>query len=520
MTRELPPEEGTEERRPKGIVGWVLNLVSDVRRTETTTVLVLLLCVFLLLLSYYILKPVREALILASAEADLAVVEGIGLPAWLEDVLLNKTGGPQLKAVASGFQAVVLVAYVPLYSWIATKISRIHLILASMGFFVLCLQAFFLLRLAGVPLLGFLFYIWTGIFNVSAIAQFWSFGNDIYTKEQGERLFPVVGIGATAGAPLGSKVADWLYQYLAPQPDRGGRMPELDALQRWIVDQDMDASFVMLQLPTVLLVIFAALMAWVSAREDGVRSAKLPSAMSPEEELGAAPSSSPSLEKSVFELIVQSRYLRLIALVILVLNVVNTMGEFLLSTVVDAAAEAATTSAAAEGAWTGRFYGDFYFVVNVVAFVLQAFAVSRIVKYFGLKGVLFALPIVALGTYAMFALGLGLFALRWAKIAENATDYSIMNTGKAMVWLPTSRAAKYRAKQGVDTLLVRAGDVASAVLFLGGTVALDLGLRGLGLINLGLVAVWLGLTFLLVQQHRRLVEDPTSDPLATDSTRE
>ena len=136
-------------------------------------------------------------------------------------------------------------------------------------------------------------------------------------------------------------------------------------------------------------------------------------------------------------------------------------------------------------------------------------------KYIGLKAVLFALPVVALGSYSLFAAGFGLVVLRWAKTAENSTDYSIMNTGKAMVWLPTTRAAKYQGKQAVDTFIVRIGDLASAVMFLIGTAALGMGLQGLAAVNLGFVILWLGLPSLLVSKHQQVERDPSADPAAS-----
>jgi AAA family ATP:ADP antiporter len=170
------------------------------------------------------------------------------------------------------------------------------------------------------------------------------------------------------------------------------------------------------------------------------------------------------------------------------------------------------------GAYIGAFYGDYFLYVTIGAFLLQAFVVSRIVKYLGLRGVVLALPLVALGTYTLFAVGvgvLGIFVLRWAKSAENMTDYSIMNNGKAMVWLPTSRGAKYKAKQAIDTLAVRIGDVISATMFIVGSAALGMGMRSFALINLALVAVWLFATFLLLRHNKQIEENPASDPVAT-----
>ena len=218
-----------------------------------------------------------------------------------------------------------------------------------------------------------------------------------------------------------------------------------------------------------------------------------------------------------FTLSWKSPYLRLIAAVILLLNVVNTTGEFLLTDIVAANAEAAVAAGESPniGAYFTHFYGDFFFYVNIVGLLLQAFVVSRIVKYIGLRGIVFALPIVALGTYGFFAAGLGLVFLRWAKTAENSTDYSIMNTGKAMVWLPTNRDAKYKAKQAIDTLVVRVGDMFAAVLFLVGTLALGLGVQGIALFNLVLVVGWLAATYFMIRRYHAIEEDPSVDPVAT-----
>ena len=140
-------------------------------------------------------------------------------------------------------------------------------------------------------------------------------------------------------------------------------------------------------------------------------------------------------------------------------------------------------------------------VFIVLGALLQAFAVSRIVKYLGMPGVILALPLGALGGYGLIAAGAGLAVVKWTKIAENATDYSVMNTARQLVWLPTSRDEKYKAKQAIDTFFVRTGDLLQAVLVFVATTWLGLGVRGFALANLGLIAAWLPVAFLLLQQY-------------------
>src|SRR4029453_17043678 len=131
-----------------------------------------------------------------------------------------------------------------------------------------------------------------------------------------------------------------------------------------------------------------------------------------------------------FGLLLRSRYLLPIAGMMILLNSVNTTGEYFVSHLAtDHAREltAADPSFNAQ-AYLGSFFGDYQFWVNVAAFVLQAFVASRLVKHQGLRGVFLALPLIALGGYAVIAAGVSFAVVRWIKIAENATDYSIMNT--------------------------------------------------------------------------------------------
>ena len=78
-------------------------------------------------------------------------------------------------------------------------------------FFVVCPVVFYVLAQAGVPL-GIIYFVWIGIFNLMIVAQFWSFANDVYTKEEGERLLVIVGLGASLGAVAGARVADRLIE--------------------------------------------------------------------------------------------------------------------------------------------------------------------------------------------------------------------------------------------------------------------------------------------------------------------
>src|SRR5271155_5215861 len=139
------------------------------------------LTVFLLLTAYYLLKTAREPLILLH-------------------------GGAEVKQYAAAGQTLLLVVVVNAYSALARRVGRQQLIATVYLFFVSNLIVFALLTRANV-VVGVPFFLWVGVFNMTAVSQFWSLAADIYTPEQGKRLFAIIGVGSSAGAVAGARIA-------------------------------------------------------------------------------------------------------------------------------------------------------------------------------------------------------------------------------------------------------------------------------------------------------------------------
>ena len=308
---------------------------------------------------------------------------------------------------------------------------------------------------ADVDHIGVFFYVWVGLFSLSIVAQFWSYANDIYTKDAGDRLFPIIGVGMTAGSPVGAWIAERMFHaHLSPH--------------------------LMLYVAAALLLSTVGLYAVVNRR---ARARGRPRRRR-RRSAARAPSRSCSA----------SRYIGLIAVLLILLNIVNTVGEYILSHMVVAQPprRPRPTRRFDKNAYIGAFYGSYFLWVNVAAVVLQMFVAPRLVKRFGVAGVLFALPLIALGAYGFIAVGATLAVVRWAKTAENATDYSMMNTARQLLWLPTSREEKYKAKQAVDSFFVRLGDVTAAVVVFAGTTWLALEARGFAIVNVVFVLALAG----------------------------
>ena len=426
-----------------GALVRALRVFGHVETTEAWTVVLLGANLFVLLAAYYVLKTVREPLILAS-------------------------GGAELKSYAAAFQAATLVGFVPAYSWLTSRLNRARLVVVVVLFFAVMVELFFAGSLLAVPHLGFGFFVFVGIFSNATIALFWSYANDLYGPETGARLFPVIALGAALGSPVGSKLAEWLFS--------GGVSP-----------------YRMLHVGAALLLLHLGLYLAVDRRE---RRRQRATAAGPP--LTHGPGG--------FGLVLRSPYLRLVAALLVLLNVVNTLGEYVLSrSVVHAARAAAAADPTLDvPGYIGAFYGGYFFWVNIASVLLQAFVASRLVKRFGVPGVILALPLVALGAYGLVAAGVGLAVIRWAKTAENAVDYSIMNTGKQMLWLPTRREEKYSAKQAVDSFFVRTGDLLAAGAVYAGTTWLGAGIRGFGAANLLVVLLWAATALAVLRHHRAL----------------
>jgi ATP:ADP antiporter, AAA family len=450
-----------------------LRLFADVRAGEGGTVLLLALNVFLLLAAYYFIKPVREALILSGE-------------------------GAEVKSYASAGQALLLLLLVPAYGLLADRLPRRGLLNAVTAFFVACLAGFYVLTRAGVQV-GVAFFLWVGIFNLMILAQFWSFANDVYTKDQGERLFAIVAFGGSLGAVLGSVFAGKLIPLVG--------VPQL------------------LLVAAGLLVLAVVLSNVIDARERARHETHLPLHLTTAEIPAATgeyqiqqvedakkltvslPGTGAAGRRGTFRLVFQDRYLLLIALLALILNWVNTTGEYILGRTVEGAAQAAVTAGTAGGLsvseYIGAFYSRFFFAVNLVGLTVQLFLVSRLLKYLGVRVAVMILPVIALFGYAILAFVPILSLVRVVKIAENSTDYSVQNTVRNVLFLPTSRDQKYKAKQAIDSFFVRGGDVLSALLVLLGTTMLGLNASGFARINLVLAAVWVALALAVGREYVR-----------------
>jgi ATP:ADP antiporter, AAA family len=425
----------------------LLNLLTVVRPGEARTALLLALNVFLILMAYYILKTVREALILGEGTAEL-------------------------KSYLSAAQVVTLAFVVPFYGRLVAAFPRIKLINVVTVFFVACPVLFYVLTQFDVPL-AMVYFVWIGIFSMMIVSQFWAFANDVYTKEEGERLLVIVGLGASLGAVAGSMVADRLIQ-----------------------------PFGVNQLMLVGAAVLGAQLFLTNYIDRTERARRPATSTAKTAKAKAAPA------ENAFAMVFKTRYLLLMALMIMAINWINATGEYILGDIVKENAMTMIADGSAggqtEGQIIGGFYATYFSLANALGLILQLFVVSRIIKHRGVAVALMILPALSFGAYNILAFVPLLNAALAAKVLENSTDYSLNNTVRNMLFLPCTYQQKFAAKQAIDSFFVRMGDVLSAALVFVGTSVVVLSSRGFALVNVVLALVALLLAWRVGRYYKTL----------------
>ncbi|MDF3071102.1 MAG: putative inner rane protein [Polyangiaceae bacterium] len=444
----IPAATTSNTRLRDRVLSTLFRPFSKVEPGEVVGVVTLSLAAFLLLTAYYLLKTVREPLILLQ-------------------------GGAEVKLYARAGQAVLMAVFVHFYGELARSVGRTKLLGIVFSFFISNLVLFAALSGSQVQI-GLPFFLWVGVFSYTIVAQFWGLAADLCSEEQGKRLFPIIGAGSSLGAVAGARFAKSLVP-LGPQTLMG---------------------------VAVLILLLCALLMMLAGRR--------PLSTASRESLtdGAAPLA----QEEAFHLLFRDKYLLLIAAMVIVLNWVNSSGEYLLDRALLAAARAAHGTEPL--VFVGTFKADYFASYNMLGLALQLFGVSRILKLVGVRKALYALPTFALLAYGTVVFLPALAVLRWVKIGENSIQYSLQDTTRNALFLMTSRVERFVGKTAVDTVAVRMGAIMSALTAYAGSRAGWSNALFAG-INVGLAIVWLFFVVAIGREHLRRSRE-SADALAAE----
>lgn len=382
-----------------------LAMFTKVQAGEGRCIAVLWLQAFLLMVAYYLIRPVREALILTEGDAEF-------------------------RSYAVGVQALLLVAIIPLYSLLVRRMTAGRVFQFVNAFFALNLVIFFFLGQAGLRL-GFVFFIWGSLFGVMAVTQFWAFASDLLNANCGQRLFSFIALGICSGSWIGSQLASAGFEILGPYG---------------------------------LMLAAAAILAgtiYLSIRARGcvpVHSQTAPTAS--DHGIASEPASG-GRWLGGFAVIGRNRYLVGIAALVLLLNWITSTGDYVLSKwLVEVAHHEAPQ---AQAAYIGRFMGSFCSTITLVGFLVQLLLVSRIINLAGLARALMVTPIAFLAGYLLIGV-VPIFALlQSVLVVQRSLDYSLLTTTRSALLHPASREERFQARTAIDTFFYRSGDLLSTL---------------------------------------------------------
>ena len=367
---------------------------------------------FFLLASYYVIRPIRDALGISGTEDRLT---------WLYTGTLLGTlvANPILGALVSRFPRRVFLPIV------------YHILTANLLVFY-----FLLAGLSGDRQLyaGRVFFVWVSVYNLFAVSVFWGFMADVWRSEQGKRLFGFIGLGGTLGGIAGASVTAGLSRAIGP-------------IQLLLV------SAVLLQAAVACIRILARVTRAAQRSALAAREAEAPPGHG---------------VWSGIRLVARSPYLLGACGFLLLYSVTSTLIYFEQARL--------TRAAIADPAARAEFFARIDLVVNLVTAFTQALLTGRILARFGVGGALASLPAITLVGFAALAAFPGRAVLVVFQVVRRIADLAIARPAREVLFTVVSREEKYTAKNLIDTFVYRGGDLAGAWLDRGlGLLALGAG---------------------------------------------
>ena len=394
---------------------------------------------FCLLCGYYMLRPVRD---------EMAIEGGLHHLPWM------MTG-----------TFLTLVAATPVFGWVSGRLSRYRLLLSVYGFFACHLVLFFVAMTAGwhPDWVARVFFVWLSVFNLFVVSVFWSFMADLFTPEQGTRIFGVIAAGGSTGA---------------------------------IVGPLLTAGVTMVG-PIALLMVLSVL--WLGACCVCIHRLDRWASTQPQRGPSAEGRSLGGGIWAGVQLVGASPYLLGICAYVVML----TMS----ATVLYVEQTTAVSRAISSPEERTRLFAGIDLVVNLLTCLAQVWVTNRLVLRFGLAAALMCLPAVsavgflALGMSQVLPLFIGFTVLR------RVGEYAIAKPAREVLFTVVSREEKYKAKNVIDTAVSRGGD-ASTGWAVSGLKAVGATTAHLAWLMVPIMVVWAWVGWALARREAQVQRKP------------
>jgi len=380
---------------------------------------------FFLLGSYYILRPVRDAMGTVYGAGDLQ-----HLWTWT-------------------FIATFITA--PLYAWAASRLKLSSLLPWVYGFIVSNLLIFYVL-FESTPdsrTLAAVFYVWVSVMNLFIISVFWTFMADLFSRSQSKRLFGFVAAGGSIGAVIG---------------------PLVTTLLVTVVGTDT----LLLIAAAGFVIVIGVMLLLIKEKSRLLASGEEAQSTTLDRKLSANPLSG-------FSLLLKSPFLMMIAGFVLLLTWISTILYFQQADFISKAFESREARTQA--------FAVVDLIVNASAILIQLFGTSRIVTRFGVTTGLVLNPIIMIFAFLAVAISPALMVLLTVQVVRRVSEYAIAKPSREMLFTAVDQESKYKAKNVIDTVVYRFGDL-SAAWGQAGLAAAGLGAVGIALIGVVIAAVW------------------------------
>jgi AAA family ATP:ADP antiporter len=413
----------------------------DVRPDEIRALWLGFVFFFVVLAGYYVIRPIRDNI-------GATYFENLW---WMFTVVL-----------------VAMIFANALFSAIVSRMSRRRFIPIAYRFFILNLVIFFVLMQytppGKQPWVDGCFFVWVSVFNLFATAIFWGFMTDLFTTEQGKRLFGFIAVGGSLGGILGPIITASLVHYVS--------------------------TGVLLLICAGMLEIAAQIVRFFPAefRRDDPRSG---------EEAGSAEKPIGGKFWDGVTHICKSPYLFALFLFILLYTLTSTWTYFQQAELIKAgfADKAARTA----------FFAKLDLSVNTLTLFLQIFLTGRLMKFLGVTVTLLFMPVLSLFGFAAMGFVPMLAVLAVFQVARRASTFAFMRPAREVLFTVLRREDKYKAKSFIDTFGYRCGDQFGAWSY-SGMQALGLSLSAISYIAVPIVAGWCALGVWLGRKQRVLAE--------------
>ena len=387
---------------------------------------------FALLAGYYVLRPLRD---------QMGIAGGVKNLPWLFTATF-----------------VTLLVALPLYGALVARLPRARFIPIVYHFFVANLVLFWVLLTFDIApvVIARVFFVWVSVFNLFAVAVFWSFMADLFSSEQGKRLFGFIGAGGTAGALLGPIITIWLSVPLGP-----------------------------VNLMIVAAIFLELAVFCISRLERAAVTHAGPKA-SDENIGGSAFAAIPEL--------VRSPYILGIGLWVALLSYAATILYFEQAHIVSEAVKSA-------GSQT-RIFASIDLAVSILTLITQVLLTGQLLKRVNTGVAAAVLPAVYIVGFAVLAAMPTLIVVMTVQVVQRWMNFAIANPARHLFFTVVTREEKYKAKNLVDVVVYRGSDALSGWIF-DSLQALGLKLGAIALCSLPVVAGWFALSLALGRAHEK-----------------